>query len=340
MGRHARGAARSRVPVVTVVLGVLVVGVIAIGSWFGLRADSMTRSDSVDATAVVISSLACPGGSGRTEAGPAGPGIGRSGQTLVDVLPPVDFASGSLVRATLDGCGFQEGQRLAVQYRTGAPTAVTLADGAPASEEGGAMLPVGLAVAGLLAVLAALAVYLDGRGRPLRHRHAAGSESDEHLPEEVGLAGEATGGPQRTHSADREDAWCGHLPAVASDGRPMVTAGPGLAGQWGVDAPAVTTSPWNILGADPLSLQYPDRNGHGPFTAAQARAASAAGGGALPGERGRGAEVTGESVGLSDASKETAARPEMSSLDLIFPFSSTLAASLHDELFTHRSTSS
>lgn len=226
MGRHARGPARSRVPVAVVVWSAFIVLILVAGPWLADRGRPADSADPLTASAVVVSSLACPNG---------------TGSTLVDVVNPAAPSAGP-VRATLAACGYQEGQQLAVQYVAADPARVVLAGATPTAGPG--LLPLGVAIAVLLALGAGLAVWIDSRRPPTRHR------------------ADGTG----RHLVDQE---IPDLPA---------------------DPPAV----------DPV---------HRPDGAAKNRT----------------------TVG--------AAGRRQASVDLIFPFSSTLAASLHDELFTHRSVS-
>ena len=329
MGRHARGAARSRVPVAAAVLGVLVLGIIVVGSWLGSRLDPVAADDSVNASAVVVSSVPC---------------AVAPGPTLVDVVTPDDSAAaGNPARATLEACGYQEGQQVPVQYRASDPGDITLrnADAAPSAT--GGLLPLGLAVAGLLAVGASLAVYADNRARPARRRHAAGADVELSAAETPAVDLPPPGAVSAP--SDRTDPTGGHRPTgsePAPDGGVRVSLVPAEPGRHAVASAggaAPTASPWNSLSADALQMQYPDVTGHGPFTAAQARATSAGDADAAisAGDR---AGSGPEQMPFPGAAQETGGvRREMSSVDLIFPYSSTLAASLHDELFTHRSVS-
>lgn len=245
MGRHARGAAHLRVSVSTVVLGTLIVTVVAVGSlWSSHAQPTPIAAQVVDGTAVVVSSLACQNGAGGTQ---------------VDVLSPAGRPLGSTVRATLDACGYQEGEQLAVQFPVGDPTQVSLLGG-PVDETvtGGRLLPYGLGLAALLALGAAAAVWVDGRrGRRTR---ASTPLSDNVDPDSFGA-----GVPDGTM-----------LP-LAADSADLVESVPRPVGRHAHPddlAPAVDREP--------------------------------------PADR------------------------ELSSVDLSFPFTASLADCLHDELFTHR----
>ncbi len=160
MGRHARGAAHLRVSVSTVVLGTLIVTVVAVGSLLSSHAQPTPMAadgaaESGDGTAVVVSSLACQDGAGGTQ---------------VDVLSPAGLPVGTTVRATLDACGYQEGEQLFVRFAANDPTKVALLGNAvDETTAGGRLLPYGLVSAALLAAGAAAAVFLDARrGRRTR----------------------------------------------------------------------------------------------------------------------------------------------------------------------------
>ncbi|MGS0688302.1 hypothetical protein ACVBEQ_24610 [Nakamurella sp. GG22] len=243
MGRHARGAARSRVPVAVVVWTVVVLIVLGAGALLGDRGRVADSQDPVTASAVVVSSLACSDGTGTT---------------LVDVLDPASPLSAGLVRATLDACGYQEGQQLSVQFASTDPARVVLAGTAPAA--GAGLLPLGVAIAALLALGAGLAVWIDSRRRP---RHRA-----------VGTA---------RHLMDHETIDTAGDPAADPEPEPVV----------------------------------------------ESASARPAGAGDRPDE-----EAGDRVAALAVAGRRRAG------VELNFPFSSTLAASLHDELFTHRSVSS
>ncbi len=243
MGRHARGAARSRVPVAVVVWTVVVLIVLGAGALLGDRGRVADSQDPVAASAVVVSSLACTDGTGRT---------------LVDVLDPASPTSGGVVRATLDACGYQEGQQLSVQFASTDPARVVLAGTAPSA--GAGLLPLGVAIAALLALGAGLAVWIDSRRRPNRHRA-------------VGTA---------RHLVDHE------IVDAAGD-----------------------------FAADPA-----------PERVVELVSACPSGAGDRPDDE------TGDRVAVL-----AVAGRRRSAVELNFPFSSTLAASLHDELFTHRSVS-
>ena len=233
MGRHARGAARSRISTSTVLLGLLIVVVIAVGSWFGTRAQpTPIVTEQTTGSAVVVSSLACTEGAGGT---------------LVDVL----VTSGLPVRTSLDTCGHQEGELLAVSYTAGDP-----ATPSPIGSK-----PVGLGVAALLGVCGVFAVWVDGR----RQRRRAVSD----------------------------------VPAAhgAAEYEPMTEV-------FDVAVAPVPDNSVQLMHDEPV--QPTGRH-------------------ALPDPVQDSAPVV-----VRDDRR-------LSSVDLAFPFTSSLAASLHDELFTHRS---
>jgi hypothetical protein len=175
MGRHARGVTRSRVPIATAVLGVLIVVVIAGGSWLSSRSQSAPAAASLTTgSAVVLSSLACTDGAGGT---------------VVEVLSP---SGGPAARATLDGCGYQAGQQLVVQYPLQDPTQVSLA-GTTTADPVLDQSPFGILLAGLLVVGAAVAVGVARRrsqGVPTAAVPAAAVLT-------AAVAGVVSGGPTR-----------------------------------------------------------------------------------------------------------------------------------------------
>ena len=145
MGRHAKGAFRTRLTT-TVGIAVPVAVIVAAGSW---AVDSSTQSAAtVTGAAVVVSSLACQNGDEGT---------------VVDLLDPVGQPPGTTRRATLDSCGHREGEMLAVDYSTDDLGRVVPAAADPDPETGSQLMPLGLVLAALLGVAAAVAVIRDGR---------------------------------------------------------------------------------------------------------------------------------------------------------------------------------
>lgn len=300
------GAARSRVPLSTVVLGTLILIVIAVGTYLSSRAQPSTiAATDVQAKAVVVSSLACSDGS--------------AGGTLVDVLNPAGMSAGSTVRASLDACGYQEGAQLAVLHPTGDPTQVSLAS----QEQGGdnatdaRLLPFGLGAAGLLGALAALAVWLDrrrGRQAPRGRRAARGrlaprgwraARGRRGLPMAQDKRDEALIGPVTVPVAETT----AELPAIVHD-RPA-----GRHARPDADEPALA----------PVPEGFGSRRIPGPPEVVEAPAVADP-----PLEANK---FEGEQLAARQGE-----RP-LPSVDLVYPFSPSLAASLHDELFTHRSVS-
>lgn len=182
MGRHARGALRSRVTVKAVLVAVPVALIVAAGSWWAASATA-SSAETVTGSAVVISSLACHNGDEGT---------------VVDVLGPVGQPPGTTRRATMDSCGHQPGEVLTVHYPTADPGRVVPAAAAdPGSDPSGRMLPLGLMLASLLGVAALAAVVRDARRAPSaltpdgsaaapngtgRGRHARAEDDDDHPP--------------------------------------------------------------------------------------------------------------------------------------------------------------
>ena len=243
MGRHARGAARSEGLGVDSAARMLIVVVIAVGSWLGSRAHRRrSRRAQTTGSAVVVSSLACTEGAGGT---------------LVDVLVP----SGLPVRTSLDTCGHQEGELLAVSYAAGDPAAAWMArpgldrrhtDRFAADRARGGRTARRVRV---------FAVWFDGR----RQRRRAVSD----VPAAHGSGG------VRVHDGD-VDVGMAPLPNDTAELRR--------------DQPEQPTGRHAL--PDPVQDSAP--------------------------------------VVVRDDRR-------LSSVDLAFPFTSSLAASLHDELFTHRS---
>jgi len=249
MGRHARGAARSGITTSTIVLGTLIVAVVAVGSWMGSRAQpTPIAATEVNGSALVVSSLACNDGTGGT---------------LVDV----QTATGGPIRASIDACGHQEGELLAVRYPVSDPAEAWIANQDPRGDAAtdGPLLPIGLGIAALLGLLAVLAVWLDGRrsGRSRAPRPpAAHEEHDENTPEPY----------------------------------------------------------------DPLVVPRTDLQSQAPRPVAPA----------MEPQQRAGRHSLPEPVEIVVPADTYTEDRRLSSVDLVFPFTSSLAASLHDELFTHR----
>ncbi|HEY7812656.1 MAG TPA: hypothetical protein VIC62_05420 [Nakamurella sp.] len=145
MGRHAKGAFRTRLTT-TVGVAVPLAVIVAAGSWWAV--DSSTQSAAtVTGAAVVVSSLACQNGDEGT---------------VVDLLDPVGQPPGTTRRATLDSCGHREGEVLAVDYSTDDPGRVVPAATDPDPDTGRQLMPLGVVLAALLGVAAAVAVIRDG----------------------------------------------------------------------------------------------------------------------------------------------------------------------------------
>src|SRR5664280_988572 len=148
MGNHCSVVGRKHFPIPAVALGVvLLVGIVTGAWWWSLG----TPSDPIDqnpvaATAFVVSSPSV---------------TDRGTGTVVDLLP----ASGGQARAVIDGCGYSDGQQMAVEYLAGDPSQARLAGTSSSSGNGARQWwPV---VLGILAVLAAGTVH---RPRPAPRR--------------------------------------------------------------------------------------------------------------------------------------------------------------------------
>ena len=289
MGRHAKGPVHSRVPIATLAVGAIIGAAIGAGSWW----NSQTHSDPlgsgrVSGTAVVVSSLAC------TDA---------VGGTVVDLL---GTTAGNPPRVDLAACGYQEGERLAVTYPAIDPTQLTVTDDGATGDTttGGTLLPIGLAVAALLALGAALAVWIDSRrarraaGR--RRRRADQSNGTEMLEPLALLAlPEWNGEPE----------WIVESPTVTDAPAVAELGTPGPPARHGRHARAEVP-------ADEQHDPVVDSGWHGPLSVVHV----------LPSGQAERRATTSWPREFDDSGD----------VDLVFPYASSLAASLHDELFTHR----
>ncbi len=155
MGRH--GAAHTsgravRVSIPLIAIGAVVIAAIGFAIWLWSVRSITDPIDGhpVDAYAVVISSPACTSGSGSTV---------------------IDLSVNPVVRSSLSACGRRTGERLAVQYLAAHPDQVRLAGTTVARGSAlGRWLPVAIVAAGLLAVVATIALTIDRR----QSRHAGG----------------------------------------------------------------------------------------------------------------------------------------------------------------------
>ena len=311
MGKHGRVAARKRVPFPAVALGVLLLAGIVTGSrWWSTG----TPSDPIDqnpvaAVAFVLSSSSCTD-------------HGRG--TVVELLP----TSGRRVTAVIDGCGYSDGEKLAVEYLAGNPTQARLAGTSSPSgtDDLRQWWPI---VLGILAVLAAgFAVVLVVGGGRLRRllrsltRYRGGAAPDGQDPvaqltamvstsadrvapsvRAVGVIGAHRGGRHALLDFDEQSA--DDRPA---DDRP--------AGDRPADEQPADDRPADERAGGDVWLLNTNDDGW-LLEPAQSWAAeiSVGGDGQLPPD--------------DDASLPFR-------LDLVFPSTAELAASLHDELFTHR----
>lgn len=164
-----------------IVIVVMLVGALVLGLWWwSLRhtADPID-SDPVGASAIVVSSPSC----------------GRGDVTTVRI-PSVDDAAA----VGLSGCGFIDGQRVAVQYLKGHPDQVRLAgtSTAGAGQTSRLLLPYAILAAGLVAVIAAI-MMVAGRRRAGRRRAgrraSAGGVSVDELRARLARAREVDGAP-------------------------------------------------------------------------------------------------------------------------------------------------
>jgi hypothetical protein len=136
------------VSVAAVALMAATAAVVGAGSWLGARSPAPVGESE---SAVVLSSLACTDGSGGT---------------LVEVMRPAEAAAGGPVRASLDACGYREGQQLQVRFVPDDATSVVLAGNESATDHRtGDRLPAAVGIAALLASAAVLAIALRRRQR-------------------------------------------------------------------------------------------------------------------------------------------------------------------------------
>jgi len=300
MGKHGGVAGRQHLSMRAITLGVLLLAGVATTSWWwSLR----TPSDPIDqnpvaAQAFVVSSPSC---------------TDRGAGTVIDLFP----ASGGQTRALINGCGYTDGQQLAVEYLAGDPSLARAAgvDAAAGTDAVRQWWPIAL---GVLAVLAAgLAVVLVVDGRRFR-RHPPG-------PAAFGDGSTGAGHPLQARHAQDETA----------DG-----TGPDVAGAPGIDPmlqlTAMVSSTADRGAPSPVALAgvavhpggrhaRPDLDDEQPVQDVQAGVDSGVAWGvdaAVDSAVDRGVDSTVEAV--------------PSRLDLVFPSTAELAASLQDELFTHR----
>ena len=209
-GRKSRRAVRLSVPLV--VIGLLIVAAVGFGIWlWSVRSvTDPIDANPVDAYAVVVSSPSCTSGSGTT---------------VVDLTltPPV--------RSSLSACGRKSGERLAVQYLQGHPDQVRLAGTTVAhSNPASRWLPIAILAAGLLAVIATIALLIERR----QSRHAgqatrvtvaqlrAGAARPTPAPEPVAAPAVSTGTAPIPRSEDNPDV----TSRIAMPGFPGAAAAP------------------------------------------------------------------------------------------------------------------
>jgi hypothetical protein len=219
------------------------------------------------------------------------------------------------VRATLDACGYQEGEQIAVQFAASDPTRVTfLGNPVDGTATTGRLLPYGLMLAVLLAAGAAAAVFHDAR-RSRRARASAQADEMEPAPREPGTIepGATAANSSGVDSVeDGESTWS--TTTFRAFGETMVLPA--------ADSPARVDSSRPVgrhARRDPDPGNGSTLENPAPLLVmVTAQAAGAASEMGEPVDR----VVSGER--------------ELSSVDLSFPYTASLADSLHDELFTHR----
>jgi hypothetical protein len=158
MGRHGGAAARRpRVTGTIVALVLVLLGAVALGIWWARLGSG---SDPIDAApvsgyGVVVASPPCTDGT-------------AGGRTVVTVV-------GSTSQASLNACGYRQGQRLAIEYLRDHPETARLAGTSTGAASTGLrrVLPYLILGLGLLAVIAAILLI---RRRRAGHRGAGTAE--------------------------------------------------------------------------------------------------------------------------------------------------------------------
>lgn len=287
---------------------------VAVGSLLSSRSQpTPIAAQRVESTAVVVSSLACRDGSGGT---------------LVDLVSSAELPAGTAVRASLDACGYQEGEQLVVQFPPSDPTQVSLVGDPDADAVAGPrLLPYGLALAALLAIGAAVAVWIDARRsrrRSVGHLLAGHQESDGQdspvVPLETGTRN-SRGGRAMGTAAGRHESLGVSDSAGAQIGE-VPTDRPAVVGESARADPEVSSSTMvqPVVSRDPTGRHArPDPADDWPDWASP-----------LPHLR----ESADRLTAGDDSADHTARR--LTSVDMAFPCTASLADSLHDELFTHR----
>ena len=159
MGRH--GGARARRPRLTgtiIALVLVVLGAVALGIWWARLGSG---SDPIDAAPV--------SGFGVVVASPPCTDTTAGGRTVVTVV-------GSTAQASVNACGYRQGQRLAIEYLRDHPEIARLAGTSTGAESTGLrrVLPYLILGLGLLAVIAAILLI---RQRRAGHRSAGTTEA-------------------------------------------------------------------------------------------------------------------------------------------------------------------
>lgn len=185
MGRHgsrqdaAVRLGRVRIPLTAIAAGVLLLAIAGLAAWWWTQRSMTDPIDAapVSASATVVSSPSCL----------------EDGDTTVRVSG-VDPS----VVSELDGCGFNVGQRISVEYRAGHPEDVRLAGTTRAGHGSavGTVVSVGILVAGLAAAVGLVAVGRAGSGRT-----RTGAVSVAQLRARMAAAGEPSNRPTGGHGA-------------------------------------------------------------------------------------------------------------------------------------------
>ncbi len=281
MGKHGGVAERRQVPIPAVVLAVLLLAGVVTGSWWWslrVQSDPIDRNP-VPAAAFVLSSPSCSD---------------RGTGTVVDLMP----ASGGQARAVVDGCGYSNGEQVAVEYLAGDPSQARLATirSPSTSDDGQQWWPAGLGILAALATGIVVVLVVDGR----RHRRR--------------------GAPTRSPdgAADLQD------PVAALTAMVSTTADRGAPSSMAVDGAHRAGRHARLEFDDQQPAE--ERPGDGWVNTNRD-------GWLLGPAQSWAAEISVGGEGQMPLDDDAPLPPR---LDLVFPSTAELAANLHDELFTHR----
>jgi len=206
MGRHGGAAARRpRLTGTIVALVLVLLGAVALGIWWARLGSG---SDPIDAAPVA--------GYGVVVASPPCTDTAGGGRTVVTVV-------GSTSQASLNACGYRQGQRLAIEYLRDHPETARLAGTSTGAQSTGLrrVLPYLILGLGLLAVIAAILLI---RQRRAGHRSAGTAEARVTVAELQAAAAAAAAAAARP--AGPQPSITVH-PAIPRAGRPPDATDPG-----------------------------------------------------------------------------------------------------------------